>query len=605
MDTTKAIGPDRIHPGVLKEASSVLAKPLADLFNYSLSKCIFPSPWKRANVIPIHKKGDKSSVDNYRPVSLLSIVGKVMERIVHKHVHNFFLQNHFISPFQSGFSPGDSTTNQLLFLYDSFMKAIDIGKEVRVVFCDISKAFDRVWHKGLIEKLKGAGIAGNLLDWFKSYLKDRQQRVVLAGSNSFWLKITSGVPQGSILGPILFLVYINDIINDITSNIRLFADDTSLYVIVDQPNTAASILNNDLSRIHEWAKKWLVSFNPSKTESLTISKKINQPIHPPLYMNNIMINSINDHKHLGLTLSSDGSWKTHLNSTLIKAWSRVNILRKFKFILDRKSLEKLYFSFIRPILEYSDIVWDNCTDSLANDLEKLQIEMGRIVVGATKLISIDKLYQETGWEKLSARRYKHKLIKFFQMYHRLTPLYLQDMVPSRVGDNVNYSLRNVDNIQAITCRTSLYANSFLPSVIQDWNRLPLEVRENNSLRNFTNYLNQDKSSVPKYFYAGTRKAQILHTRLRTGCSSLNYDLYRKNVVNNPLCICGLLEDCAHYFLFCPRYLQHRNVMLQKLEKFNDLSVDFLLNGNDALSYNENVYIFTAVHDYILASKRFL
>ena len=163
--------------------------------------------------------------------------------------------------------------NQLTYLYDSFSQALDFGKEVRVVFCDISKAFDRVWHEGLLKKLAAAGITGHLLTWFRSSLSERRQRVVLPGVESAWNFIWAGVPQGSILGPLLFLLFINDIVSDIGSNIRLFADDTSLSIIVDM---AAELLNMDLEKIMEWAKRWLVTFNPTKTESLLISRKINQ-----------------------------------------------------------------------------------------------------------------------------------------------------------------------------------------------------------------------------------------------------------------------------------------------------------------------------------------
>ena len=154
-----------------------------------------------------------------------------MERCVFKHLYNFIINNNILTKFQSGFIRGDSTTNQLLYIYNDFCKAIDEGKEVRVVFCDISKAFDRVWHRGLIHKLFNIGIRDDLLDWFKSYLMNRQQRVVLNNTNSDWRPLSAGVPQGSILGPLLFLIYINDIVNDISSQIRLFADDTSLYII--------------------------------------------------------------------------------------------------------------------------------------------------------------------------------------------------------------------------------------------------------------------------------------------------------------------------------------------------------------------------------------
>ena len=173
----------------------------------------------------------------------------------------FFKDNNVITILQSGFVPGDSTTNQLLGIYNTFCKALDKGKEARAVFCDVSKAFDRVWHKGLLFKLNSVRINGTLLQWFTDYLKDRKQRVVLPGVSSDWRFIKAGVPQGSNLGPLLFLVFINDIVDEINSSIRLFADDASLYIIVDDPLDAAIKLNADLSRIDMWASMWLVTFN--------------------------------------------------------------------------------------------------------------------------------------------------------------------------------------------------------------------------------------------------------------------------------------------------------------------------------------------------------
>ena len=161
-----------------------------------------------------------------------------------------------------------------------------LGKEVRIVFLDISKAFDRVWHAGLIHKLKAACVSGKMLLWFQNYFSDRKQRVILPGAASDWTDIKAGVPQGSILGPLLFLLYIKDTVNDINSSIRLFADDTSLFIIVDNPVTSAEQLNFDLRKVLLWADTWLVSFNVTKTEALLISRKINRPIHPLIYMNN-------------------------------------------------------------------------------------------------------------------------------------------------------------------------------------------------------------------------------------------------------------------------------------------------------------------------------
>ena len=211
----KAVGSDEINNRTLRELALALAYPICSLLNQSLRLGIFPDIWKDALVCPIPKGGNSASVSNYRPVSLLSCLEKVPERVVFKHLFNHFRDNGILSPLQSGFIPGDSTTNQLTFLYNSFCQALDSGKEVRVVFCDVSKAFDRVWHKGLLCKLRAAGVSGNLLSWFSSYLSGRRQRVIIPGTQSDWKHIHTGVPHGSILGPLLFLLYINDIVKDI------------------------------------------------------------------------------------------------------------------------------------------------------------------------------------------------------------------------------------------------------------------------------------------------------------------------------------------------------------------------------------------------------
>ena len=212
------------------------------------------------------------------------------------------------------------------------------GKEIRAVFCDISKAFDRVWHEGLLYKLRCMGCSSRVVQWFESYLSQRRQRVVINGQSSDWVHILAGVPQGSILGPLLFLIYINDIVKHIGCSIRLFADDTSLYIIVNCPLQSAQLLNTYLQTISDWTAAWLVTFNPLKTLSMLISRKRNPVLHPPLFMNGTMIKNTSFHKHLGLTFSNTGSWDEHVESISEKSWSRLNLLKAFKFRVSRKSL---------------------------------------------------------------------------------------------------------------------------------------------------------------------------------------------------------------------------------------------------------------------------
>ena len=202
-------------------------------------------------------------------------------------------------------------------------------------------------------------------------------------------------------------------------------------------------------------------------------------------------------------------------------------MRRLKYDLDRKSLETIYKSFIRPLLEYADVIWNNCTQQNKNELELIQLEAARISTGATKLVSVANLYIETGWETLDARRNKHKLVLFYKMFNDLTPPYLSSLVHPLVQNASLYNLRNSNDTQTIASRTTLFYNSFLPSSIRDWNRLNPDIRNAGTLDAFKLKLNQNVPVIPKHYYSGIRKYQIWHTRIRTGCSSLKNDLFLK------------------------------------------------------------------------------
>ena len=321
-------------------------------------------------------------------------------------------------------------------------------------------------------------------------------------------------------------------------------------------------------------------------------------------MNNVPVTEVQQHKHLGLTISHNLRWSSHIDYVLAKAYKRINIMRKFKFILDRSSLETIYLSFIRPILEYGDILFDNCTQQESESLEQVQQEAARITTGATKLVSVQKLMSDLGWDSLKVRRNKHKLVLFYKMINNLTPPYLSSIVPSQVNASSRYHFRNDGDYQLVYARTSLYYNSFLPSVVRDFNSLPANIRSANTIVTFKKLLFANKHSVPSFFNHGTRKQQVLHARLRTNCSSLANDLYTKNILDSPNCSCGQVETTTHYFLRCPRFDAQRTRMLEAIANICPVSLKLLLFGDPKLNDDSNSSIFSAVHTYIIQTGRF-
>ena len=422
-----------------------LVQPLKIIFSNVLKTGKFPDQWKEANVTPVHKKNDKQVYSNYRPISLLTLLAKIFEKILFKYLYNHFISNNLISTNQSGFKPGDSCTNQLLSLTNDIHAAFNDRHclEVRSVYLDMSKAFDKVWHEGLIFKLEQNGIGGNLLALIKDYLYNRKQRVVLNGAESVWAPIFSGVPQGSVLGPLLFLIFINDLEDGIKSHVKFFADDTSLFSIVKDPIKSATDLNHDLDVIATWAYQWKMSFNPDPTklaEEVLFSCKNQHVEHPPLFFNNVEVKRVTEHKHLGLVLDSKLSFTKHINEKVTIARRWIGIIKHVSKYLPLKSLDQIYKMHVRPHLDYCDIIFHipvithDFDSSLSlnyqmNILEKTQYQAALAVSGCWKGTNTDKIYEELGWESLDQRRFFRRLIMFYKIVNNQTPEYLKQPIP--------------------------------------------------------------------------------------------------------------------------------------------------------------------------------
>ena len=373
---------------------------------------------------------------------------------------------------------------------------------------------------------------------------------------------------------------------------RLFADDTSLACSASHVPDIEGIINHDLQMICQWAERWLVSFNPSKTVGMLFTTKNVSP--PNLLFNDFQIQFVDSRKHLGLTLSSNAKWAEHIKNISKSASKLLGIMRNLKFIVKRDSLQQIYISLLRPLLEYASIVWDNCTSREKETIEKIQIEAARLVTGITRSASLDNLYKEIGWMTLENRRRYQKFICIFKIMNGLTPDYLRDIFPMNVHSRTAYTLRNAHNIDVVGCRTELFASSFIPSAVFLWNELPEDIKSITSISLFRsrNLEHFGAPPVPRHYRVRQRGLSVMHTRLRNNCSNLNFDLYSNHISPFPTCSCGYIaEDVKHFFFQCPNFTEPRVKLFRELRRFHPLSLQLLLFGSDSLDYGENSFIF--------------
>lgn len=334
MKTNSSPGPDQLHPKILYEIKNEIRCPLTLIFRKSLDAAKLPTDWKNAVVVPIYKSGKKKLATNYTPVSLTSVIGKLLEKVVRDFILEHLKTNNIISDAQFGFVPGRSCNLQLLDVMEAWTAALDAGIPVDVVYTDFSKAFDTVSHRMLLHKLETLGIKGKLLEWITNFLRGRKQCVRVKISMSEWKPVTSGVPQGSVLGPVLFLCYINDLPEKICdSNIRLFADDAKLSKEI-QNQTDSSELQEDINRMCTWTQEWSLQTNATKCKVMHVGKKNNDYEYSMTTAEgNMILKTAKKEKDLGVTVDENLTFSEHIGKIVKKAYRNLGLVkRSFKYM---------------------------------------------------------------------------------------------------------------------------------------------------------------------------------------------------------------------------------------------------------------------------------
>ena len=478
-------GPDRLKSKTIKESAGSIAPALLLIYRKSYSKGVVPEDWRMANVTPIFKKGSKFKPENYRPVSLTSIVCKVMESILKDQIVNHLSINDLIKPTQHGFMNKRSCLTNLLEYLEIITRFIDEGENVDVIYLDFSKAFDKVSHSRLNLILQAHGISGNILNWINSWLSGRKQRVRHGNIFSQWLEVLSGVPQGSVLGPLLFIIFINlidEALIDLISFIKKFADDTKVGRKI-QTALDCEKLQNDLNMLLEWSNNWKMQFNEDKCKVIHFGKK--NPCFN-YFMNGIKLESIDSEKDVGVMIHNSLKPSLQCNTAAKKANKVLGQMSRSLSYRDKNTWIALYKTYVRPHLEYCVQAWNPWLNKDIEVLENVQKRAVRMVSGLKGNTYEEKL-KEVGLTSLVERRGRGDMIQVWKILHN------HDNVKNCWFKMASESLRETRltssawNLNLPKTNSDLRRNFFSIRIINRWNALPEHIKSAKSLNLFKNY----------------------------------------------------------------------------------------------------------------------
>ena len=433
---SNGFGVDGISSFFLKIGMPVLAPVLCDIFNWSLASGTFPHNWKIARVSPIYKDGNIEDRSNYRPISVLPVISRLFEKIIFDQMYKYFVANKLFFSDQSGFRALHSVLTCLLKCTNDWYMNFDKGLYTGVIFIDLKKAFDTVDHDILIAKLCHYGVAGKELDWFKSYITDRKQCCKVNGHVSKLQDIKCGVPQGSCLGPLLFLIYVNDLPFALDrTRATMYADDTSISYSSRSVTDLTQVINADLDSIRLWLEGNKLSLNVAKTQSMILGSGVrlrslgrnDDTASPDFQINEDRIAFKSNVKYLGVQIDSQLSWKEHITVALSKISRGVGMLKYSKKFLSLETVQKMYLGIVDPHIRYCCSVWGCAGDTILQKLQKIQNRAARIVTNSPFDEASLPLISQLGWLNIREMVDFEIATMVYKSLHGLAPPYMQDM----------------------------------------------------------------------------------------------------------------------------------------------------------------------------------
>ena len=477
----KSPGPDQIHPRVLHEISTEISEPLEYIFQSSIANQKLPTQWKHAKVTAIYKKGPKTKPQNYRPVSLTCIICKILEGIIRDHITAHMKINNLFSDKQFGFIEGRSTTLQLLYVLDIWTEILDEGGSLDAIYCDFMKAFDKVPHKRLIYKVSKYGIKGNILGWIESFLSNRTQLVVVGGEESSRLPVTSGIPQGSVLGPLLFVIYINDLpeVVDKNSFAFLFADDTKVFRRI-RSHADRVILQKDIKNLKIWSDTWLLKFHPDKCVSMTIQNSTTLNEHD-YFMGDHKLSHSACEKDIGVFIDQNLKFDVHINTAVNKANKILAVTRKTFECIDDEIFCLVFKGLVRPHLEFAAPVWSPHLIKHKDMLENVQRRATKMVPGLSNLSYSERLIK-LKLPTLAYRRARGDMIQVFKLTH--DKIGYDKSLPPLLKYSSTGLRGHEKKLYVPGANKDIRKYSFSNRVISIWNSLPKEIISAESVKEF-------------------------------------------------------------------------------------------------------------------------